>query len=68
MKERLYHLDGLRGVAAVVVVLFHVMSALVPWLVPDQQKGAAWISYSPIAVLWNGTFAVSVFSCLAASS
>ncbi|MHC2104096.1 acyltransferase family protein [Methylobacterium sp. CM6246] len=64
MKKRLDHLDGLRGLAAVVVVVFHLMSAVVPWLVPDQQNGAAWIAYSPIAVLWNGTFAVSVFFVL----
>jgi peptidoglycan/LPS O-acetylase OafA/YrhL len=64
VKERLNHLDGLRGIAAVIVVVFHGMSALVPWLVPDQQNSAAWIAYSPIAVLWNGTFAVSVFFVL----
>ncbi|WP_167376111.1 acyltransferase family protein [Methylobacterium tarhaniae] len=62
--DRLSHLDGLRGFAALSVVLFHFMSALVPFLVPEQQGNAAWISYSPIAVLWNGTFAVSVFFVL----
>lgn len=64
MKERLDHFDGLRGVAALIVVVFHGMSALVPWLVPDQQDVAVWIAYTPIAVLWNGNFAVSVFFVL----
>ena len=64
MKDRLDYLDGLRGAAAVVVVVFHGMSALTPWLVPDQQNNAALISYSPIAVFWNGPFAVSVFFVL----
>lgn len=64
MSPRLDHLDGLRGVAAVAVVIFHLMSALVPWLVAEQQPGAHWLAYTPFAVLWNGTFAVSVFFVL----
>ncbi len=64
MSQRLDHLDGLRGVAAVAVVIFHLMSALVPWLVAEQQPGAHWLAYTPFAVLWNGTFAVSVFFVL----
>lgn len=64
MSHRLDHLDGLRGVAAVGVVIFHLMSALVPWLVAEQQPGAHWLAYTPVAVLWNGTFAVSVFFVL----
>lgn len=64
MTQRLDHLDGLRGVAAVAVVIFHLMSALTPWLVPEQQPGAHWLAYTPFAVLWNGTFAVSVFFIL----
>lgn len=64
MSQRLDHLDGLRGVAAVAVVIFHLMSALVPWLVAEQQPGAHWLAYAPVAVLWNGTFAVSVFFVL----
>lgn len=64
MSQRLDHLDGLRGVAAVAVVIFHLMSALAPWLVAEQQPGAHWLAYTPLAVLWNGTFAVSVFFVL----
>lgn len=64
MTQRLDHLDGLRGVAAVAVVVFHLMSALTPWLVPEHQHSAHWLAYTPPAVLWNGTFAVSVFFVL----
>lgn len=64
MSQRLDHLDGLRGVAAVAVVIFHLMSALAPWFVAEQQPGAHWLAYTPVAVLWNGTFAVSVFFVL----
>jgi len=64
VSQRLGHLDGLRGVAAVAVVIFHLMSALVPWLVAEQQPAAHWLAYTPFAVLWNGTFAVSVFFVL----
>ncbi len=62
--ERLSHLDGLRGIAAVVVVAFHILSALAPGFVPDQGGNAAIIAYTPLAVLWNGPFAVSVFFVL----
>lgn len=64
MSQRLDHLDGLRGVAAVAVVIFHLVSALAPWLVAEQQPGAHWLAYTPVAVLWNGTFAVAVFFVL----
>lgn len=64
MSARLDHLDGLRGVAAVAVVIFHLTSALAPWLVAEQQANAHWLAYTPLAVLWNGTFAVSVFFTL----
>jgi peptidoglycan/LPS O-acetylase OafA/YrhL len=63
-KGRLFQLDGLRGGAAVVVVVFHIMSALTPELVPDQSDAPLWFAYLPIAVLWNGPFAVSVFFVL----
>lgn len=64
MTQRLDHLDGLRGAAALAVVIFHLMSALTPWLVPEHRHDAHWLAYTPVAVAWNGTFAVSVFFVL----
>ncbi len=41
--------------------MFHTLSALTSSLAPDQGSNAAAIAYSPLAVLWNGPFAVSIF-------
>ena len=62
--QRFQELDGLRGVAALIVVVFHVMSAFVPAWVPDQSEAVPWWADSPLAVLYNGTFAVPVFFVL----
>jgi peptidoglycan/LPS O-acetylase OafA/YrhL len=62
--RRINHLDGLRGLAAVVVVVFHYLSAFVPALTPDQTGYPYWLSDTPLAVLFNGPFAVVVFFVL----
>lgn len=61
---RVNQLDGLRGVAAVTVVVFHYLSAFVPALTPDQTANPYWLSDTPLAVLFNGPFAVVVFFVL----
>jgi peptidoglycan/LPS O-acetylase OafA/YrhL len=63
-KERYYNLDGLRGVAALTVVAFHFFSAYVPGLLSEQTPTPWWGSDTPLAVLYNGGFAVSVFFVL----
>jgi peptidoglycan/LPS O-acetylase OafA/YrhL len=63
-QQRLNHLDGLRGVAALAVVAFHFTAALAPSFVPAYQLNAHWVAYTPLAVFWNGPFAVSVFFVL----
>jgi peptidoglycan/LPS O-acetylase OafA/YrhL len=56
---RIHALDGLRGIAALVVVAFHV-SALVAW-----DPNVLWIAgVTPFGVLMNGPAAVHVFFVL----
>jgi peptidoglycan/LPS O-acetylase OafA/YrhL len=51
-------------VAALTVVLFHFFSAYVPSLLPEQTDHPWWGTDTPLAVLYNGGFAVSVFFVL----
>lgn len=69
---RLRSLDGLRGVAAVVVLVHHLL-LLVPSLAavyfvgaaPPRQGPLAWVlSYTPAHLLWAGTEAVYLFFVL----
>jgi peptidoglycan/LPS O-acetylase OafA/YrhL len=62
--NRFGSLDGLRGVAALIVVAFHFLSAFTPSVVPDQSSTVPWWADSPIGLLFNGTFAVPVFFVL----
>lgn len=62
--ERFESLDGLRGVAALAVVFFHFFSAYVPSLLPEQTGHPWWGTDTPLAILYNGGFAVSVFFVL----
>ena len=64
-------MDGLRGIAALVVVACHVLSTL-PGIgnvvSGDRSAGLttaeAWAVFSPLHILWNGTPAVHVFFVL----
>ena len=68
---RVTQLDGLRGIAALVVVVCHVLSTL-PGIgnvvYGDRSAGLntaeTWVVFSPLHVLWNGTPAVHVFFVL----
>jgi peptidoglycan/LPS O-acetylase OafA/YrhL len=57
--QRLDHLDGLRGIAAISVAVFHFLRAFKPELVSPHI-----IAQTPISSLWNGHFAVHVFFAL----
>lgn len=63
-RRRLECLDGVRGVAALVVVVFHYLSAFLPTLTPDQTANPYWLADTPLAILFNGPFAVVVFFVL----
>ncbi|MEV8041858.1 acyltransferase [Arthrobacter sp. NPDC080082] len=68
---RVTQLDGLRGLAALVVVACHALSTL-PWVgrVVSNDRSTRltssemWAVFSPLHVLWNGTPAVHVFFVL----
>ena len=61
---RLAALDGLRGVAALVVVVFHYLCLLHWHAVPVFSPDPPAIADTPLGLLWNGPFAVSVFFVL----
>jgi peptidoglycan/LPS O-acetylase OafA/YrhL len=68
--NRISSLDGLRGVAALVVVIYHVFlvqpSLAAPHLDPDAPLGAAqWLAtFTPLHLVWAGPEAVFVFFVL----
>lgn len=69
--SRVTQLDGLRGIAALVVLACHVMSTLPSVgnaVNGDRAAGLTaaewWAVFSPLHVLWNGTPAVHVFFVL----
>jgi peptidoglycan/LPS O-acetylase OafA/YrhL len=62
--RRVSSLDGLRGVAALIVVVFHFLCMLAPSWVPDTGHALHAFVDTPLGVLWNGPFAVSVFFVL----
>lgn len=62
--RRLAQLDGLRGAAALIVVVFHYMAMLHPRNVPDFAQDPSRLADTPLGILWNGPFAVFVFFVL----
>ena len=78
-KSHIYSLDGLRGIAALVVVVHHLLLTL-PWfadrvglglLGPKGQFIFSWhnlFEYTPLHILYGGTEAVVIFLYLAVLS
>lgn len=66
--NRLTSLDGLRGLAAFIVVVHHgvltLPSAAAQLNGPDRSSPAWWITYTPVHLLWAGGEAVLVFFVL----
>src|SRR6476619_1096697 len=69
-QTRVTQLDGLRGIAALVVVACHIISTLpaIGGVFSDRTvaltTAGTWAVFSPLHVLWNGTPAVHVFFVL----
>ncbi|MCK0198612.1 acyltransferase [Ancylobacter sp. 6x-1] len=61
MSERLERLDGLRGVAAVVVLFSHIVWATLPAWVVGTGLWTTLVATSPLADLYDGKLAVSIF-------
>lgn len=68
---RLLHLESIRGLAALAVVLFHAVFAFFPALrltnpagLQDQSLAVRVIAHSPLTVFFSGPFAVVVFFVL----
>jgi peptidoglycan/LPS O-acetylase OafA/YrhL len=65
--KKLQPLEGLRGIAAFAVVVFHFLGLFYPPLrIPDEHsnKLVQFIAKSPLNVFYSGSFAVSVFFVL----
>ncbi len=69
--ERIRALDGLRGLAAVVVILHHVLlvdnwfaNALLTFEAQPSNDWKAWVYYTPLHIFFAGTEAVLVFFML----
>jgi peptidoglycan/LPS O-acetylase OafA/YrhL len=68
----LHSLDGLRGIAAVVVLIHHALLTVPDFAAPyyttdgiSEVSGAAWVmTYTPLHLLWAGSEAVYLFFIL----
>ncbi len=62
--QRILAFDGLRGVAAFSVVIYHYLCLAHPRWTPDMSPDPYSVVDTPLYLLWNGAFAVAVFFVL----
>lgn len=67
--KKLIYLEGLRGIAAFIVVISHFIQVFYPAMLESNptlvhNSFETWISDSPINFLYNGNFAVYIFFIL----
>ncbi|MGE7115103.1 acyltransferase family protein [Lysinibacillus sp. NPDC047702] len=67
--KKLMYLEGLRGVAAIIVVLSHFVQFFYPRLLYSDDSLThiyleSWISNTPLNLIYNGNFAVCIFFIL----
>lgn len=69
--NKITYLDGLRGLAAVIVLIWHFSNVFYPATLNGDPKIShlpfafdAWLFNSPVSFFYNGDFAVSIFFVL----
>lgn len=62
--QRITAFDGLRGVAALIVVIYHFLCLLNPQMTPSMVDDPVAVATTPLYLLWSGNFAVAVFFVL----
>lgn len=64
-EKKLLYFEGLRGIAAFIVVIYHLIYGFYPTLLyPSGNKILNTISGSPLNIFYNGHFAVYIFFVL----
>ena len=63
--QRLAYLESIRGIAALQVLLLHILSAFFPMMVfwSRENNIQTIIHYSPLFVVYNGYASVYIFLC-----
>ncbi len=65
VEGKIIYLDGLRGLAAFIVVIYHHFYGFYPkFLYPSEDKVLTQLSGSPLNIFYNGNFAVYIFFIL----